>query len=409
MAFLDVLGVLASPLVNLASSIFTNKTNKENVEATNATNLQQTQETNAANKEIHSADNAFNASEAQKAREWNTLENQVLRAQQAGFSPFSVLEGNQTSQVAATSAAPPAMQAAQAMPFAAAAPQLQDPFNAIKALADARKAGAESNRLNKLLGIELRQGEAGARLTESQATAQEIANGFENTFGYLRRDTEIKQMFANIKTATEQAKALAAAGELDKANTALAHLKQSTERQLARLEGYKGDIAKRELDTYMTRLNAELDNIRADSESKRATAAKTNEETSQLRDMHEFIVDEKRYASQLTHAELKEKAATLDSRIDYLLGYYDRLSQSEQADLDRLKALAGISEHEYNTRWYHEILNLLERVSNAVAAFVPFAPDRETSTSISSVDRYDDGSFVRTDSRTVEKGKKFKK
>ena len=125
----------------------------------------------------------FQAGEADKMRDYNSIASQMQRAQAAGVNPWSLVSSGGQVGTAQTSVPAGSMPSGSAsIPSAVPANQLvrAQSFNAvadaINAVANARKAGLESDRYNQLIDMQINKMMAEIRNTDFRTEGQSILN-----------------------------------------------------------------------------------------------------------------------------------------------------------------------------------------------------------------------------------------
>ena len=102
-------------------------------------------------------------------------------------------------------------------------------------------------------------------------------------------------------------------------------------------------------------------------------------------------------ASQMSTAELRKTAATLDQEIEYMLGHFEFLNEADQQHLRMLKAQASQEEFKNDVKWVTYCIDELAKINNEVNKWAPWAFSREESHSdLYTRDRLPDGSYMDT-------------
>lgn len=197
--------------------------NYQSQQETNEINRQIAAEANEAMMQMQRENNAFNAEQAEIARKWDSAAARFQRARDAGINPYvaaSSALGSGQGQMASAAGAGAQL----------AAPQLQAPrydmvqsrfsrmaeitgqmAQGIASLAQARKAGADAKRVQKLLNSELDIYESNAAKAKADATiAQTSADIMTATkdFEVAKREYESKQSYETFKNLRQQRKNL---------------------------------------------------------------------------------------------------------------------------------------------------------------------------------------------------------
>lgn len=196
---------------NLISGLFGLAAQKK----ANQTNLAIARETNAANERINQANIAYQWKALQEQQRYGSYANQMAMAREAGINPYSVL-GNPAAGGVSGTPVSHAMQAAQVSPENAMATAIgrssQDAATMVAAIAQARKADAETQGIKTDNLYKAAQQEADLNLKGLQGAAQKLANEFaeqnnplllraqEINNQYLTNQTRLLQLEEDIKT-----------------------------------------------------------------------------------------------------------------------------------------------------------------------------------------------------------------
>ena len=260
MGFWSVLGsignALLSPVTSLITTNQTNKANERMTDETNEANLQISRENNQMQIDMNRENNQFNAAEAEKTRQYNSAAAQVQRFREAGINPaVAMSQGSATPAGASASSSgsgvTPSMP--HLTPPQAVAPSLSafDAFAGLKTLAEAKKSGVETSRLEKLMEEELR----GLKLDNDQKS---IIKEFlpEMQKSIIRKN--VKQAFQFQKSAelyAEQGKTEETHRALNDAMKAFYEASKRMNEENARLLRAKADTWKTEVKSQIA-LNA---------------------------------------------------------------------------------------------------------------------------------------------------------
>lgn len=281
-----------SAATNMAIAQATNASNARNVKDTNATNQAIAAENNATQISMQRENNEFNHNEAelanqrmieqwQRETQYNSPIEQVARLEQAGLNPQLAYGGNSVNNVGAASH--DASQASSASSGISPSMPNLIPFQAqmhlpgkdfadiAKALADAKKTGAEGDEIVNSLQDRLRKMKADADMADMAVT-------FERIYGGAMRDKSLQKSCQEVQLLTEQVFNLKKQGKLTEAETKLTEIKQLTESMDARMKKYQGDSAKLQSETYIEALNAQLNLQKAQANAANSSAALSTEE-----------------------------------------------------------------------------------------------------------------------------------
>ena len=217
MAFLDVLGAIASPVASLIGA------------GTSAFNLSQ-------QKKLMQQNNEFQAAENQKNREWQSEEwtrqfdltnayndptEVVKRLNGAGLNPAQVMSGASSSSAIshATPTAPSGGVSASPSPdysgiITSGFQSMQQIANSIKMLTEAKKTAKETPYVESLLDSQLQLNVAKFENEQAKADYQKLQTQFEQIFGTERRSQELKKLVNETLLADQEARLKGAQIEL---------------------------------------------------------------------------------------------------------------------------------------------------------------------------------------------------
>lgn len=408
-----------SAAANLAATSATNSANVSMNNATNETSRQIANENNQTQIAMQRENNQFNHNEAELANQrmieqweresrYNSPIEQIKRLEAAGLNPQLAYGGSSVNNVGATSHGG-SQASAGSSGISPSMPVLRpghiDPYlpgsdfaNLAKAFADAKKTGAEGDLAIRGMNYALRNMKANAELAD-------MASTFERIYGGAMRDKKLALLGEDVLLKTEELYNLKKEGKLTEAKTLLTEIQQTTEKMEGRLKKFLGDTEEQRSKTFMSKLRADINLENAQANSANSSAHYTNEQLGQLKDMREFNIDLRRNAAQMSRADLMKQGATLYQEIDYLLGHFEALSEADKAELRKVKAEADQMEWNYNMRWVNFALDTAERINNGITNWIPFAPDKTTTTHSENV-VHSDGSWRQRD--VVESSKKSK-
>ena len=217
MAFLDVLGAIASPVASLIGA------------GTSAINMNQ-------QKKLMQQNNEFQAAENQKNREWQSQEwtrqfdltnayNDptaiVGRLQNAGLNPAQVMSGTGSSSAVshATPSAPSGGVSATPSPdysgvITSGFQSMQQIANSIKMLTEAKKTAKETPYVGAMLDSQIQLNLAKFENEQAKADFQRLQNQIEGALGFQVRSKELAKLVSETLLADQEAKLKGAQIEL---------------------------------------------------------------------------------------------------------------------------------------------------------------------------------------------------
>ena len=206
MAFLDVLGAIASPVASLIGA------------GTSAINMNQ-------QKKLMQQNNEFQAAENQKNREWQSQEwtrqfdltnayNDptaiVGRLQNAGLNPAQVMSGTGSSSAVshATPSAPSGGVSATPSPdysgvITSGFQSMQQIANSIKMLTEAKKTAKETPYVGAMLDSQIQLNLAKFENEQAKADFQRLQNQIEGALGFQIRSKELAKLVSETLLADQ--------------------------------------------------------------------------------------------------------------------------------------------------------------------------------------------------------------
>lgn len=242
-----------------------------------------------------------------------------------------------------------------------------------KDIADAKKSGVETERLEKMMGFEMLN-------AQLQAEGQTLLNAL-NRVDLSYRD---KKLVAEITALTEQSVLMAKEGKKFDSEVELNKKLETLNENLATKYGFEGKYAKLRCDTFFKSLNAELDNLRsqvnkndAEAENQRSQASFTSYQESMQRALEannldralseaesafnqslitRNQVDATKYAAEQSRVAAEHAEATFwkdfaldvfSGGMDAFLGYRNSKSWSKMSDASQKRVAGKIEEMKF--------------------------------------------------------------
>lgn len=388
-----------------ANTSLTNYANWKISQMNNETQMAIASANNDLQQRMNAENNQFAANQADLARQhdfalqsnqmaYDSPVAQMQRLQEAGLNPAVMMQG--TSSIGASTpnsgaqASPHGSGITPSMPIfdtarLVAAPNVvESVISGLKALADIKKTGADTDYTRAL-----------ESLVGEQIEDMKYKNMVAKTYGNLLADAQLQNILKDTALKGQQIDKLISEGQLDEANRILTDLKSDTEKEEKRLKGEQADnyanankVFFKEFESRMADARARRAADYASADEHYANARLTEEQRYELEDMHKYIVDEKKFAakkmeheSRLTEAEANEKWQTLEAAINYLNEHYKYMTEDDKTALAQAQEILRKQKFDNDSRYYHEALDLLERVNNGVTNWIPLAPDKEVRSS----------------------------
>lgn len=378
-----------------------------NQKSANKTNVQMTRETNAANMEIANRNNAMQVAMNRENNDFNrrmalemfNLENaynspieQMARLRAAGVNPAlyfansngSAGVGDASTPSASSSGISPSMPNLVA-PHVEPLPSLVG--GSIAALhqlaqiydfkASAEKKGAETNQINELLDDTIRNLRANTQNAEVEAAAKRWQNEMNYLWENSERSERLKEVTKRIAQIGADIQLKASEGKLNEAREKLADMEReftnSRNTDLkARLPFVKSELERTiELleEKIKTEKSQQSENY-ASAENQRASAGLTREQTSQLEDIHEFVVEEKRANASKATTEARLKFDTYLDELNRITNEakLSKAKLDEYAELVRkARAAADMAEKENSSYYWRLALDTLGDIVQGAA------------------------------------------
>lgn len=375
-------GAIASGIGSVISGISgakaqksANETNLEIARQNNETSIQLARENNEFARQ-HAID-MFNLENA-----YNDPSKQVERLSAAGLNPAAMMEtagGTAVGNSSGSGMVSPSLPSLTTPHVEAVPPMAVGFLEALSSLsqikltnAQAKKAGAETNRIEELLPEELENLFADTKNKQAQTAYQQLMTSLETQFGRTERIQRIRNMCADYALAVARGETEEATKLLKKAEEELVNTKNANEKAQA-------PIILENLRKTGRAIDASAAASRASAAASSAAAAKTREEmriTKAEARIIEETVDDVIFGRRLANAhefqDLGEKVVTWLDRYNEL--HKRRLITNEEYNM--IKEQAEMARKK-NT-WYHwnEFLSTLERVNNGFNKWAPWALSR---------------------------------
>ena len=389
--------------ISLANGIFGNQAQKD----ANATNLAIARLNNDTQRDIARSNNLFQREMLEYNNEWarqqaidmfnleanyNSPLEQVKRYREAGLNPAVMMEGaggiasgntDAATPSAASSGVSPSMPTFTTPHIEAVPPMSMGFLSALETFADvalknkqAGKAGAETDRINKLLDQELLNMMSNEKLTQAQTLYQNTIQQLEQLYGGDKRAADIAKTIAEVYRNKMAGNDSAAAAALKKAEKELTDTKnkQLIEQAPVILENLRksGELIDEQKKTEKAKQAAgyaSAEESRAGAGLKREQTETQKEQTKITRKEREVLeqtADDLIFARRLANAkdfqELGEMAVTFEERFKMLRN--QRLISEEE--YKEAQAKAELAKKENNWYYWHEYLNYLENVSGNI-------------------------------------------
>lgn len=387
------IGGVINPIVGLAggvASLLGSGSDRKSQEKINAQNIAMQRETNAQNYKMFQEANKFSHDEAlaafQREAEYNSPAAQMARYQAAGLNPFNVgrAAGSTSGNVDAatpSSVAPPNLQAPSAQMIQGNSVRAIDAFqgiaSALKSLSDITVNASSSGKMNQetenmrtMLNYEIDEIMSRTKMQNAKANYDDVMN----MLAQMKAPYEIEQMFMNCIL-------LAAKGQESQANTALKKMQrllggdEHTKNNL--LLPYVTQQAQAALDLTNEQVRTEktkqVQNVASANEFN-ARAAKAREETSQLVDMHDDIVELTSLRKHGVKLDLYKSVQTVEAYIDLL--WTDKFISDERYKEAKARAAMAIKDNDWYTA--DKLFNYVERINDGVNKWAPWAFSRTT-------------------------------
>lgn len=348
---------------------------------TNRTNKQLAAEDRDFQQQMNERNNQFAHDEAELAfgrelekmnleNEYNSPSAQMARYRAAGLNPSVMMSGQSAMAGSSPSSAPQASPSSSGVathlpnqiPLTNIPSEMikgiSDLAHAKQAISESTKSNAEASRINKMLNLE-------SRKMESEIRAQEMKNTLDTIFAGKRMSLDMQSLQADIYKRTNEALLLAQEGKESEARTATEKIKTLlTSKQLR--------LSELDVETYSTRMSAEINRLRAQAneanasaESSRASAEESRARTrteDELRQLRHDLLSKDIKVQEYTGKKLFEEWAQAVKATDLL---------PKDVDVDELRenflrsVRADLEHKEWqNTFWGHV---LSSGVGSAVA------------------------------------------
>lgn len=392
MGLLDAIGKVASaisPFGAIASGIGSvisgisgakaqksaNETNLEIARQNNETSIQLARENNEFARQ-HAID-MFNLENA-----YNDPSKQVERLSAAGLNPAAMMEtagGTAVGNSSGSGMVSPSLPSLTTPHVEAVPPMAVGFLEALSSLsqikltnAQAKKAGAETNRIEELLPEELENLFADTKNKEAQTAYQQLMTSLETQFGRTERMQRIRNMCADYALAVARGETEEATKLLKKAEEELVNTKNANEKAQA-------PIILENLRKTGRAIDASAAASRASAAASSAQAEKTREETRITRAESRIIEaneDDIIFARRLANAhqfqDLGEKSATWLYRFEELKNR--RLISEEQ--LNEAREAVEKAKKENSVYYWNFALSVVERINNGANKWAPWALSR---------------------------------
>ena len=297
---------LAPPVLGAVGSIFGAKQQSKSVQQANAMQLQIARENNSAQERMLMMNNAFNRQQAidmfNMENAYNSPEHMRELLVEGGYNPATMYQNgaqiarsDASTPQAASSGITPTMPNIQPVPSTVGAMfgNFETLSRVASNLATAGLSGAQKDKIEFLMGEELRGIIADNALKETEGQLKALQLRFEKEFGRINRQTELGLKVSEIWQNFQNAFRSAAEGELAEAEKAYKdsitelnkleyHIKDASKQSIIDLAKQTYDNAVKEGRRIVSAIK--LNQAAASKES--AQARLTNEQASQLEDMH---------------------------------------------------------------------------------------------------------------------------
>lgn len=280
-------------VLNFVGGLISGHKQRKAQAAINAQNIAMQRETNDLNYRINQENNEFNREQTWKMfnaqNQWNSASNQMKLAREAGINPFVAaqeqgLGDSVNHDAAATTAGVPSMVAPRADMIDSSAFNSLHAFselaNVFKTLAEAKKSGVETHRIEAMLDGEL----LGQQLSNS---AQSLENFLNRKYGDKERYAGLMNAAQDFFNKVQELANMKATGENIKADTADKWADTFLKIAQKKLAGGQYELVKKQVDNFMKQLNAQLELWK-----KQGNAAVTSAEASKLQaKVSEFVAN----------------------------------------------------------------------------------------------------------------------
>ena len=375
-------GAVASGIGSLVSGISgakaqreANETNLEIARQNNETAIQLARENNQFAKE-HAIE-MFNLENA-----YNDPSKQVERLTAAGLNPAAMMEtagGTAVGNSSGTGMVSPSMPSLTTPHVEAVPPMAVGFLDALSSLsqikltnAQAKKAGAETTRIEEILPAELDKLFADTKNTEAKTAYQQLMTSLETQFGKTERTQRLRNLCADYSLAVLK-------GETEEANKLLIQAEKELTDTKNSNEKAQAPIILENLRKTGRAIDASAAASRAAASASSAQAEKTREETRITRAEARIIEaneDDIIFARRLANAhqfqDLGEKSATWLYRFEELKNR--RLISEEQ--LNEAREAVEKAKKENSVYYWNFALSVVERINNGVNKWAPWALSR---------------------------------
>lgn len=390
MGLLDAIGKVASavsPFGAIASGIGSvisgisgakaqksaNETNLEIARQNNETSIQLARENNEFARQ-HAID-MFNLENA-----YNDPSKQVERLSAAGLNPAAMMEtagGTAVGNSSGSGMVSPSLPSLTTPHVEAVPPMAVGFLEALSSLsqikltnAQAKKAGAETNRIEELLPEELDNLFADTKNKEAQTAYQQLMTSLETQFGRTERMQRIRNMCADYALAVARGETEKANKLLKQAEEELVNTKNSNEKAQAPIILENLRKTGRAIDASAAASRASAAASYASAEESKAGAKLKNKEA-EIREVDRRLLEAqegdivfaRRLANAKNYQELGEMVVTFEHRLEQL----KKANLISDEQLKEARQKAEIARKRNNMYYWNEYLNYLESASGNIA------------------------------------------
>lgn len=390
MGLLDAIGKVASaisPFGAIASGIGSvisgisgakaqksaNETNLEIARQNNETSIQLARENNEFARQ-HAID-MFNLENA-----YNDPSKQVERLSAAGLNPAAMMEtagGTAVGNSSGSGMVSPSLPSLTTPHVEAVPPMAVGFLEALSSLsqikltnAQAKKAGAETNRIEEILPEELNNLFADTKNKEAQTAYQQLMTSLETQFGRTERMQRIRNMCADYALAVARGETEEATKLLKKAEEALVNTKNVNEKAQAPIILENLRKTGRAIDASAAASRASAAAAYASAEESKAGAKLKNKEA-EIREIDRRLLEAQEgdiiFARRLANAkdfhELGEMVVTFEHRLEQL----KKQNLISEEVYKEAKEKAAMARKQNNLYYWNEYLNFLSTASSNIA------------------------------------------
>lgn len=399
----NAVGGLASSIGQIESTERANENNLRIARENNALSEKLAKENNQLQVDMMRENNEFNRRMAIDMFDLETRYNrpleQVKRYQEAGLNPAVMMEGagavasgngDASTPTASPSGISPVMPTFTTPHMEAVPPLAKGFIDALNSLAqlklanaEAKKTGAETREIDKLLDAKFADLTASAENKAAQAAYTDTMNRLESIYGAEKRDAEIKKLIqdatlAQLQGETQKAQKLFTDAERRLTNTKNKQLKEQAPFILANIKE-QGKLYKEQQKTEKSKQAANY----ASAEESKARAKESDsridinrEEYKRLQDTHDDFVRIQSLVAGKHALDFERARRTLDDFVDEM---HNKKLISD-AEYDKAKQLARMAEKDADWQSFEKYFSVVERLNNGVNKWAPWALSRDDST-----------------------------